>query len=137
MAASASSKPPEGGKPLLDGQGEEDEAEMTSIMDAEQRRELQRAAREAARVQAPVAAEAKPEELERATARPPAEHEAIAAGELTIPKAAPVPAEAEIEAPAPAKAPAATTPAASSSSPVWVLVAFALLLAAVAFALRS
>jgi hypothetical protein len=124
MASSAPAPP--GGRPPA--AGEEDETEMTSIMDADQRRELQRAAREAAQVLEP----------ERETARPPPEHEALATEELAIPKAAAVPAEARVEAPVsrpPAQAPEAA-PASAGLQP-WMWIAFALLLAAVAFALRA
>ena len=125
MGNSAPVPPDEGDAP----EGEDlDEPEMTSIMDAEQRRELQRAARSA-------------KEPERETARPPPEAmiaEEVARGaEVVIPRAAAVPTEA-LRAPAPA-AVAATAPAPEdrqTPSTSWFVVAFVLLAAAVAFELR-
>ncbi|HEY1692784.1 MAG TPA: hypothetical protein VGG39_11515 [Polyangiaceae bacterium] len=148
--AAAASKPPDS-KPLA--VPEEDETEMTSIMDADQRRELQRAARaEAARMQEPTGEAPKAADLERPTARPPAEAEALAAEELAIPKSARVPSEAHAT-PLPSPAPASSAKPSTSpepteeapeahphdpaATPPWVLVAFALLIAAVAFVLRS
>jgi hypothetical protein len=126
MAASASA-PPDDEKSLgLDDPEDPEDPEMTSIMDAEQRRELQRAARlEAARVKEP----------ERETARPPAAATALAAEELTqIPKAAAIPMEARPQPVAPAPQ-AVEKPVAGPST--WMVVAFVLLAAAVVFALRS
>jgi hypothetical protein len=121
-------------------EGEEDELDMTSIMDAEQRRALQKAARtgkgEAAK------REAEPEEQQRPTARPPPGAAAVAEGELAIPKPQPVPAEARLapaEAPAQAAGPgpraARTPPGGSRSFDTLSAVAFVLLAVAVAFAL--
>jgi hypothetical protein len=111
----------------------EDETEMTSIMDAEQRRELQRVTRAA-------------KEPDRETARPPPEAvQALEAeAEVVIPKAAAVPAEAVAALPSqrPAKRAAAATPLprAPSSSPAssatWFVLAFVLLAAAIAFEMR-
>ncbi|HEY6460679.1 MAG TPA: hypothetical protein VIY73_11030 [Polyangiaceae bacterium] len=125
---------------------------MTSIMDADQRRELQRAARaEAARMQEPTGEAPKAADLERPTARPPAEAQALAAEELAIPKSARVPSEARA-VPSPSPEPASSAKPSTSpesaeaekahrhdpaATPPWVLVAFALLIAAVAFVLRS
>jgi hypothetical protein len=147
--------------------GEEDELELTSIMDAEQRRALQKAARAAAEAQG--LKEADPKVAERETARPPPEALAAVQGEVAIPKAPSLPSvhpvsreqpvakapAVEEEKPAPApRAPkpaaAAATPApAPSSSPssssasstaspgyTLALVAFVLLAAAIAFALK-
>jgi hypothetical protein len=112
-------------------EGEEvDETEMTSIMDASQRRELQEAARAAAK------------EAERETARPPPEALLAVEAEVVIPRAAAVPAEAierddeEAEsapAPAPRAAAAASSPAPSIT---WAVVAFVLLAAAIVFEMR-
>jgi hypothetical protein len=148
--------------------GEEDELELTSIMDAEQRRALQKATRAAAEAQA--LKEADPKAGERETARPPPEALAAVEGEVSIPKPPSVPSvspvsreqpvakpaavEKKEEPPAPpakkaaaaastatakaaVKAPA-PAPASSSSSTSYTLalVAFVLLAAAIAFALR-
>lgn len=129
MAVSASAPPGDDEKsPEL----EDDNPEMTSIMDADQRRELQKAARaEAARMNQP----AKEKEPERVTARPPAEAAALAADErLQIPKAAAVPAEALPKTPVPP--PQAVEKQVAGPS-TWMVVAFVLLAAAVVFALRS
>jgi hypothetical protein len=103
-----------------------DEAEMTSIMDAEQRRELQRAARTA-------------KEPERETARPPPEAMIAVEAEVVIPRAAAIPAEA-LPTPVPAPAPSPATVSAVSPSPppstTWSVVAFVLLAAAIAFEMR-
>ena len=104
-----------------------EEPEMTSIMDAEQRRELQRATRAA-------------KEPERETARPPPEALVAVEAEVVIPKAAAVPAEALRNAdPEPASEPS-PAPAARHDSPapssVWVVLAFVLLAAAIAFEMR-
>jgi hypothetical protein len=103
-----------------------DEAEMTSIMDAEQRRELQRAARTA-------------KEPERETARPPPEAMIAVEAEVVIPRAAGIPAEA-LRTPVPASAPSSAAATAVSSSPAasmtWSVVAFVLLAAAIAFEMR-
>ncbi|HEY8090175.1 MAG TPA: hypothetical protein VIF09_20080 [Polyangiaceae bacterium] len=134
MGASASA-PPDDEKKSPDQDGSEDELEMTSIMDAEQRRELQRAARKEAERQ---------KEPERETARPPAEVSAALAEDMAIPKAAAVPAEAmeaAREAPARAEEAVATRrfPAVAPQRPMFdamTVVAFVLLAAAIAFALR-
>jgi len=103
-----------------------DEAEMTSIMDAEQRRELQRVARVA-------------KEPERETARPPPEAMMAVQAEVVIPRAAAIPAEA-LETPAAESAPSPVPTAAPSPSPApsttWFVVAFVLLAAAIAFEMR-
>jgi hypothetical protein len=124
MAASAPSPP--GDPENAPGFEEPEDSEMTSIMDADQRRELQKAARsEAARTKEP----------ERVTAPPPADAAAVATEETTrIPKAAAIPAEARPNGQAPA-AQAVEKPAAAFST--WMVVAFVLLAAAVVFALRT
>jgi hypothetical protein len=104
-----------------------DEAEMTSIMDAEQRRELQRVTRTG-------------KEPERETARPPPEAVMAAEAEVVIPKAAAVPAEAlRKPEPEPASEPS-PAPVARPSSPApastWFVLAFVLLAAAIAFEMR-
>jgi hypothetical protein len=145
MGASASA-PPGDDEKSPDPENPEDELEMTSIMDADQRRELQRVAREAARAKEP----------ERETARPPAEvSAALAAEELAIPRAGGVPSDvspvvdppsgldtpalglASVPAPARAPAPAAGAAQKAPASDGWMLFAFVLLAAAVAFALRG
>lgn len=122
--------PPDDDAP--EGQDVEDEPEMTSIMDAEQRRELQRVTRAA-------------KEPDCETARPPPEAvKALEAeAEVVIPKAAAIPAEAVAAVPSqrPAKRPAAKpegpAPAASPApSATWFVVAFVLLAAAIAFEMR-
>lgn len=128
MGNSAPVPPDDGNAPEGD---DLDEAEMTSIMDAEQRRELQRVTRAA-------------KEPERETARPPPEAMLAVEAEVVIPKAAAVPAEAvpepvgEPEPPSgasrsPAPVPASTSPAPSAT---WSVVAFVLLAAAIAFEMR-
>jgi hypothetical protein len=102
-----------------------DEAEMTSIMDAEQRRELQRAARTA-------------KEPERETARPPPEAAIAAEAEVVIPKAPGLPSEARqapkaAAEPSPPLAAQLSSPASSST---WFVLAFVLLAAAIAFEMR-
>ena len=126
MAASAPVPPDDGDKsPELE---DPDDLEMTSIMDAEQRRELQKAAREAARAKEP----------ERETARPPAEATALAAEErLTIPKAALLPAEVRPQSPVPPAAPVEKPQVDTAGSTAWMVVVFVLLAAAIVFALRS
>jgi hypothetical protein len=124
--------PPDDGD-AHDGHDVEDETEMTSIMDAEQRRELQRVTRAA-------------KELDRETARPPPEAvKALEAeAEVVIPKAAAVPAEAVAALPSqrPVKRASATAegPRASAVPPApsatWFVVAFVLLAAAIAFEMR-
>jgi hypothetical protein len=102
-----------------------DEAEMTSIMDAEQRRELQRVTRLA-------------KEPERETARPPPEAVIVVEAEVVIPRAAAIPAEAvpaPESAPAPMRRPLRCRRARTSST-TWAVVAFVLLAAAIAFVLR-
>jgi hypothetical protein len=138
MGSSAPAPPGDGKAP----DGEEDELEMTSIMDAEQRRELQKAARTLK-----AEAQPEPEELQRPTARPPPEAVAVVEQEVAIPKPQPIPAEAlaqaaehaEPEAPgapeplrSPGAAPRAPTPAAGSLN-IFGVVAFVLLAAAVAY----
>jgi hypothetical protein len=122
MGNSAPVPPGDGNAPEGD---DLDEAEMTSIMDAEQRRELQRAARTA-------------KEPERETARPPPEAAAAAEAEVVIPKAPALPSEAR-PAPeplsAPSPAPSAELPSPASSS-TWFVLAFVLLAAAIAFEMR-
>ncbi|HEY3817834.1 MAG TPA: hypothetical protein VGL81_11710 [Polyangiaceae bacterium] len=103
-----------------------DEAEMTSIMDAEQRRELQRAARTQ-------------KEPERETARPPPEAAlaAEAEAEVVIPKAAALPTDMSHEpAPEPASAPARPASRDPAPSTTWAVLAFVLLAAAIAFEMR-
>jgi len=99
-----------------------DEAEMTSIMDAEQRRELQRVTRLA-------------KEPERETARPPPEAVIVVEAEVVIPRAAAIPAEA-VPAPESAPAPIPARSASADPSTTWAVVAFVLLAAAIAFVLR-
>jgi hypothetical protein len=111
----------------------DDEEDMTSIMSAEQRKALQKAAK----------TEKESATLERDTAKPPPsdEHPLI-----TIPRAAPVPAEARVseeplvetppEPEVAAQAQARSTEA-SSGWATWEIVAFVLLAAAVFAALRS
>ena len=135
MANSATKPPDEGPAPEGD---ELDETEMTSIMDADQRRELQRAARAL-------------KEPDRETARPPPEAAIAVEAEAAIPKAAAVPAEAlalpestpepasepepEPTAPPARKAAAAGTPAPSGLN-VWWVISFVLLAAAIVFEMR-
>ena len=117
MGTSAPVPPAEGNAAELE---DLDDLEMTSVMNPEQRRELQRAARTA-------------KEQERETARPPPEATAAIEEEVSIPRAAAVPAEA-VASPAPA------SPVAEESSPAtsatWFVIAFILLAAAIAFELR-
>jgi len=137
MGNSAPVPPGDGNAPEGD---DLDEAEMTSIMDAEQRRELQRVTRTG-------------KEPERETARPPPEAVIAAEAEIVIPKAAAVPAEAMPEAeaeaeaeaepepeaemaPEPAPAPAAVRSPDPVPSTTWSVVAFVLLAAAIAFEMR-
>jgi hypothetical protein len=130
MGNSAPVPPGDGNAPEGD---DLDEAEMTSIMDAEQRRELQRVTRAA-------------KEPERETARPPPEAMLAVEAEVVIPKAAAVPAEALPGAsePEPESRPSASpspspSPAQLSSpapSATWFVVAFVLLAAAIAFEMR-
>ncbi|HTQ41248.1 MAG TPA: hypothetical protein VMI75_00730 [Polyangiaceae bacterium] len=121
----------------------EDEEDMTSVMSSDQRKALQKAAK----------TEKESATLERDTARPPPSEEAA----VSIPRAAPIPAEARpVEAaraesappakaksePAPKQAPARSqVPAASGETKAgwatWELVAFLLLAAAIATALRG
>jgi hypothetical protein len=109
------------------GAEEEEDLELTSIMDAEQRRALQKAARTGK------AAE-DPQEAERPTARPPPQVVAAAlAEEVAIPKAPLVPSELPKRG---ARKPAARTSVEAPTLATWELVAFVLLAAAVAYALR-
>jgi hypothetical protein len=132
---------PVGEVPLED----EDEDDMTSVMSSDQRKALQKAAK----------TEKESATLERDTARPPPAPEEAA---VSIPRAAPIPAEARAaEAPraettaaksepvktepakqAPAAAPQASTRSADAKSgwATWELVAFLLLAASIAVALR-
>ena len=103
-----------------------DELEMTSVMDGAQARELRRAARIAG-------------EAERETAPPPPPAAMVMEAEVSIPRAPAVPVEA-IDTPVPA---AATQQASSrakqqsaETSVPWVVLAFVLLAAAIAFELR-
>jgi hypothetical protein len=131
MGNSAPVPPDDGDAP--EGHDVDDEPEMTSIMDAEQRRELQRVTRAA-------------KEPDRETARPPPEaFKALEAeAEVVIPKAAAVPAEAVAAVPpqppwkrAPPAAEGPRAPAASPApSATWFVVAFVLLAAAIAFEMR-
>jgi hypothetical protein len=122
MGNSAPVPPDDGSAPEGD---DLDEAEMTSIMDAEQRRELQKAARTA-------------KEPERETARPPPEAMLAVEAEVVIPRAAAVPAEALARLdPAPEPSPAPTAQLSSPApSATWFVVAFVLLAAAIAFEMR-
>jgi hypothetical protein len=122
----------------------DDEEDMTSVMSSDQRKALQKAAK----------TEKESATLERDTARPPPSEEAA----VSIPRAAPVPAEVRTaEAPraespraeaAPAKSEPAVQAKARSQAPArsaeskdgwatWELVAFLLLAAAIATALRG
>jgi hypothetical protein len=109
------------------GAEEEEDLELTSIMDAEQRRALQKAARTGK-----AAEETK--EAERPTARPPPQAvAAVLEEEVAIPKAPLVPSEL------PARAANASATAPTVEPPTittWQLVAFVMLAAAVAYALR-
>jgi hypothetical protein len=134
MANSAAEPPDDGRVPDADDD-ELAEEEMTSIMDAEQRRQLQRAARAL-------------KEPERETARPPPEATDAVEAEIAIPKAAAVPESlvatpvatpvAKIRSTPPAARPtaAATSSATAATTPVFWVVAFVLLAAAIAFELR-
>ena len=122
MGNSAPVPPDDGNAPEGD---DLDEAEMTSIMDAEQRRELQRVTRTG-------------KEPERETARPPPEAVVATETEVVIPKAPALPSEARpkpeaVSAPSPAPAVQLPSPA---SSPTWFVLAFVLLAAAIAFEMR-
>jgi len=121
----------------------DDEEDMTSVMSSDQRKALQKAAK----------TEKDSATLERDTARPPPSEEQP----VSIPRAAPIPAEARISeevglvarhepaprveaTPAAKPQPAAQAPARKAEAPAgwatWELVAFLLLAAAVATALR-
>jgi hypothetical protein len=101
-----------------------DEAEMTSIMDAEQRRELQRVTRLA-------------KEPERETARPPPEAMIAVEAEVVIPRAAAVPAEALLAPISEATPqPVRTQLPSPAPSATWFVLAFVLLAAAIAFEMR-
>ena len=140
MSGSASAPPEKDEEVPQPGDESEDDLEMTSIMDAEQRRELQRAARKEAERQ---------KEPERETARPPPEVSAAIEQEaVAIPKAAKVPSEApkaeeSSSTKAGARDPARAHPVIRSSEtarPLFdtvTIVAFVLLAAAVAYALRG
>jgi hypothetical protein len=112
---------------------DEDEAEMTSIMSADQRKALQQAASNSKEA----------ETLERETAKPPPPAQAAAEDveAIKIPKAPALPGAARASKASPA-APAAkapsriAAPAASSGWTTWELVPFVLLAVAVAVALR-
>ena len=114
---------------------DEDEAEMTSIMSADQRKALQQAASNSKEA----------ETLERETAKPPASAQAAADVEaIKIPKAPALPGAARAaKANPPAQAAKAPSPVAPSPAPeanaswtTWELVPFVLLAVAVAVALR-
>jgi hypothetical protein len=130
---------PPGEPPKAPDAGEEDEAEMTSIMDAEQRRALQQAARSGQSTEG-AAPPTKAKEAERPTARPPPEAAAVVQEEVAIPKAPAVPSEAPAkaakEASKQASAPAAPRETVAQSITTWQIVSFVLLVAAVAFSLR-
>jgi hypothetical protein len=122
MGNSAPVPPDDGNAPEGD---DLDEAEMTSIMDAEQRRELQRVTRTG-------------KEPERETAPPPPEAVVATEAEVVIPKAPALPSEARPRpeaASAPSPAPAVQLPS-PASSPTWFVLAFVLLAAAIAFEMR-
>jgi hypothetical protein len=130
------SAPPGDGDPANVAPAEDEDLEMTSVMDAEQRRALQKAARAEAEKAAAAAA---PKEEDRATARPPPGQVPSSEGDVAIPKAPKLPSEAPAAlAPAAAPAPARVAPAAAArrSVSLWHLVAFVLLVASVLFALR-
>jgi hypothetical protein len=128
MGTSAPAPPGDGHAP----DGDEDELELTSIMDADQRRALQKAAREKA-------GEAEPEELQRPTARPPPEAVAVAQGEASIPKAQRVPADVGRGDVGDRPTPVAPTGSGASeparAADPFSIVAFVLLFASVAYAL--
>jgi hypothetical protein len=145
MPTSAPAPPGNGNDPEGD---ELDDVEMTSIMNADQRRQLQQATRKG--------------EVERATAPPPPEAAAAieaARPEVAIPRAAAVPVEASpgpapepsppeaSPAPVPELAPepvvtrepvvaGAAAPVRAPASPLWLVVPFVLLAVSIAFALR-
>jgi hypothetical protein len=130
MGTSASSPPGDGQGP----NGEDEELELTSIMDAEQRRALQKAARKLE------TKESEPEEQQRPTARPPPEADAAARSErdVAMPKPQRVPAEAREAATDDAASnatPAATPAPPARSNTLFSLVAFVLLAGAVAYEL--
>jgi hypothetical protein len=99
-----------------------DELELTSIMDGEQARELRRVAR--------LAHEA--HEGERVTARPLRADDAVDV-DVVIPKAPPVPSES---LPTPVQAWSASEPPAPAPSMMWLVLAFLLLAAVIAFEVR-
>lgn len=102
-----------------------DDLEMTSVMDGAQARELRRVARIAG-------------ETERETARPPPSAPLAMETEVSIPKAPAVPVEA-LATPLPVLAAQASSEGerqGAEGSLTWVVLAFVLLAAAVAFALR-
>lgn len=111
----------------------EDEEDMTSVMSSDQRKALQKAAK----------TEKESATLERDTARPPPSEE----HPVSIPRAAPVPAEVRtaeaprVEATQAKSEPAAQAPARGAEAQpgwsTWELVAFLLLAAAIATALRG
>jgi hypothetical protein len=132
MGTSSSAPPDDGDLPESE---DDDDLELTSVMNVEQQRALRKAARKAAEVE--MAADP-----ERPTARPlPA---AGVVADVAIPKAPPVPAATEIDPPAeapaedPPAAPVEEQPAAGGRSITTIAwVAFVVLLAAVAYALRQ
>jgi hypothetical protein len=112
----------------------EDEEDMTSIMSADQRKQLQQAASDSKAA----------ETLERDTAKPPPSAEAAEAmAEVVIPKApatpslgAPAKVRADSTKPAAIAKPSAPAASAPAGWSAWELAAFVLLAAAVAVALR-
>jgi hypothetical protein len=117
-----------------------DDLEMTSVMDGAQARELQRAARlasEAEREAARLASEAE-REGQRETARPPPAALVAVEAEVSIPRAPAVPVEA-LRTPEPMVAASAVSEVeapAADGSVTWLVLAFVLLAAAIAFELR-